>query len=465
MPAPAVTMVQPLSSPAPAAPKAAAAAPGPAAAASTPPAGVDPNAPKHVQAWQYWQQLDQRKKSKASFFAAGMCAVLFVVILVLHIATSTSSATTPRQQVVVFTDGRPDDFLALNYLAHRSDVSVSMVVVAAGSVGSAAAAVRNVRGFYGLVAKSAGGPSAPRIFVGSPFPLADRSRHNCTYVRAVDPAVSALVDDVFGASAALRRSAPARSAADLFAAANAATKATGGVPTVVDAPPAYFLPALRSQLSGAVAGSVVLLALGPLTDVAAVLDDANGNLRTAIGRVVVSGGAVQRDGDLGPFFGSNTRAETNFFLDPDAAHRVLARQPGDPAVTVVPVDVAVSVPYAAAWAALVTNVPSGRPVDAWLASMLAAFYSATKPQSRFADVGVPRDLIAAVAASSPRFRGQSRAFVASVGVAAHPGALDVAGVLGATTNSTNQPVAVLSAIPTSTFWSEYQLMTAAPWPQ
>lgn len=74
---------------------------------------------------------------------------------------------------------------------------------------------------------------------------------------------------------------------------------------------------------------LVILAIGPLTNLAAVLRHRSGLLRRA-GRIVVMGGAVWCKGNVTP------HAEFNFYRDPGAAAAVLAA--GLP-VTVVPLDV------------------------------------------------------------------------------------------------------------------------------
>jgi inosine-uridine nucleoside N-ribohydrolase len=62
---------------------------------------------------------------------------------------------------------------------------------------------------------------------------------------------------------------------------------------------------------------LTLIALGPLTNVARVLD-ADAAALAQVGRLVVMGGAVDVPGNVTP------TAEFNMFVDPEAAHRVLA---------------------------------------------------------------------------------------------------------------------------------------------
>jgi len=438
-------------------PEAAATEPQPAATSRDGP-------PKRL--WDAWMKLDQGKKSRALFVGAGLSATLFLVILIVHIAVTTTSATTPRQVVIAFTDGRADDLLALNYLAHRSDVFVPYVVTAANGPGSAYATHRNVRGFYSLVASSPARPRVPTVLIGAPFATADTATHNCTYRRAVDPEERQRVDSAYGASRLFR--APLRTqAADLFAAAHAALAAGDDERRAAPGQPEYFLPAVRSFLERQADGSVTLLAMGPLTDVNALLratGSSGAELRRKVQRVVVSGGTISAFGDLGPYYATNTRAEMNLFLDPAAANAVLARGADDPDVTVVPADAVAAVPYSKSWAKL-THAAAGNPVDSALGRMLSGYYASVRPQSHFDEVGVPRDLAAAAMATSPRTRAGSRGVVGHVAVSGVGSAnLDGVGVLGATAPTT-APVTVVSSLDAEAFWPEYHSMTAAPWPR
>jgi purine nucleosidase len=88
--------------------------------------------------------------------------------------------------------------------------------------------------------------------------------------------------------------------------------------------------ALYRQIIEESAGQVAILALGPLTNLAAMLREAP-ELGGKIGRIVVSGGAVWTRGNAGAGV-----AEFNFHRDPIAASKVLTS--GLP-ITVAPLDV------------------------------------------------------------------------------------------------------------------------------
>lgn len=86
---------------------------------------------------------------------------------------------------------------------------------------------------------------------------------------------------------------------------------------------------LAETLIGRPAGSVDILALGPLTNIAQLLADAPDAARR-IGRIIAMGGAVREPGNVGP------RSEFNLAADPEAAEAVLGA--GLP-LTLIPLDV------------------------------------------------------------------------------------------------------------------------------
>lgn len=104
----------------------------------------------------------------------------------------------------------------------------------------------------------------------------------------------------------------------------------GGVdlPVPDDFAPGGFLD-LYEQLIDTHGRDLAIVAIGPLTNLAAVLEERPGLLERA-GRIVVMGGAIWCPGNVTP------NAEFNFYRDPGAAARVMAS--GLP-LTVVPLDV------------------------------------------------------------------------------------------------------------------------------
>ncbi|MFD2646361.1 nucleoside hydrolase [Devosia albogilva] len=86
---------------------------------------------------------------------------------------------------------------------------------------------------------------------------------------------------------------------------------------------------LAGQLTAAPAGSIDVLALGPLTNIALLLRT-HPDAARRIGRLVVMGGAVNEKGNVG------ARSEFNFASDPEALDIVLR---AGLALTIIPLDV------------------------------------------------------------------------------------------------------------------------------
>jgi inosine-uridine nucleoside N-ribohydrolase len=427
-------------------------------AAPAPPADENPL----QKGYRKFLELDQLKKSKAAFFAAFACAGLFFVILIVHLATVTTKATTARLTVIPFTDGQPDDLFALNYLAHRSDVRVPFVVAVTNSLASSTAAYRNVKRFYKLMSNSPNAPKIPEVLIGAPLATADSLTHNCTYSRVINPTERVKLDLLYGAGVDLR-AATRRTAAEIFADARGVKQ---GQNTVKQ--PEYFLPRLRSFLGGQGDRTVVLLALAPVTDIAAVLNDA-ATPKQKISRVVISGGVVRVQGDVftRTFLGTNQVAESNLFLDPDAAKRIFARRSDDPDVLLVPTGAATSVPYTLSWTDLTQPPASKSPVDKWLAGVLLKLKAALGDSSAswFEKTYVPRDLVAATIVSSPRVRGGSTAVVDRLGVSVDQTNLGANGQVGKVADAAIGTASVTKTVDVGSFWTDYLSITQAPWPK
>ncbi|WP_108459393.1 nucleoside hydrolase [Devosia naphthalenivorans] len=105
----------------------------------------------------------------------------------------------------------------------------------------------------------------------------------------------------------------------------------GGVLLPEGAPPfPGFAPSwIADRLREAPAGSIDILALGPLTNIALMLRD-HADAAARIGRLIVMGGVVRDKGNAGP------HSEFNFACDPEATAMVLAAGLD---VTIVPLDV------------------------------------------------------------------------------------------------------------------------------
>lgn len=96
---------------------------------------------------------------------------------------------------------------------------------------------------------------------------------------------------------------------------------------------------LKSILEGS-DQKVIILTLGPLTNIADLLRDES-MLGDSIEMIYIMGGAIDVPGNLGAYVKGNVTAEFNFYIDPLAASEVLSS--GVP-VTLVPLDATNQVP-------------------------------------------------------------------------------------------------------------------------
>jgi len=106
---------------------------------------------------------------------------------------------------------------------------------------------------------------------------------------------------------------------------------------------------LVEQLQSAPAGSVDILALGPLTNIALLVRD-HPAVAARIGRLIVMGGAVDEPGNIG------ARSEYNFAADPEAAQIVLEARLD---LTLIPLDVTRRVRVLPAQIASLRSSPAG----------------------------------------------------------------------------------------------------------
>jgi inosine-uridine nucleoside N-ribohydrolase len=128
---------------------------------------------------------------------------------------------------------------------------------------------------------------------------------------------------------------------------------------------------IAEQLEAGEAGSIDILALGPLTNIALLVHDHPAAARR-IGRIIAMGGAVHEPGNIG------ARSEFNIFADPEAAETVF--RAGLP-LTLIPLDVTRRVRASRETTALLAGSPreaaqaSGALIDAY-------FQSTTGSESR-----------------------------------------------------------------------------------
>ena len=163
---------------------------------------------------------------------------------------------------------------------------------------------------------------------------------------------------VAGAAAPLVR--PARTASEIHGA-----DGLGGV--ALPAPLAAAREGAVAWLAAALEArpGMVLLTLGPLTNLALLLRDHPG-AAGRIGRVIAMGGAVRTHGNVGP------RAEFNIAADPEAADAVFAAGLD---LTLIPLDVTREVRAGAAWCAGLRA--SGRAGAVASAALVEAYFAST----------------------------------------------------------------------------------------
>jgi purine nucleosidase len=189
--------------------------------------------------------------------------------------------------VVIDTDPGIDDALALLFAWNSPEIQVEVITTVAGNVAIEAASTNLLR----LLALRRPAPR-PIVAAGAPGPLA----------RALTTATRYHGEDGLG---------------DLpdWPEVEPLPGSPGAVEVILDA-------ARRHEQD------LTIIALGPLTNLALALKEDAGALER-VGRIVAMGGAVDVPGNVTP------TAEFNMFVDPEAAHRVLAA--GLP-LEVVPLD-------------------------------------------------------------------------------------------------------------------------------
>jgi purine nucleosidase len=122
---------------------------------------------------------------------------------------------------------------------------------------------------------------------------------------------------------------------------------------------------LAQLLEEEAAGTVDILALGPLTNIARLLS-AHPASASRIGRLVAMGGAIREPGNIGP------KAEFNIAADPEAASIAFAS--GLP-ITLIPLDVTRKVRADRAYLSLLRE--SAKPAATTSANLIEAYFQST----------------------------------------------------------------------------------------
>jgi inosine-uridine nucleoside N-ribohydrolase len=257
-----------------------------------------------------------------------------------------------RRAVIVDTDAGADDLVALAFLLSRPDIHVEAITVVNG-MAHVDAGGRNVLRLLAL----AGRDDIP-VFLGRDTPLSGSQEFPAEWRRAADELPGITLPEP-------KRSPESRSAVDF----------------------------LQKRLLDA-AHPVQVLALGPLTNLAAVFSQTPRSARTGR-QLVILGGAVRVSGDLGDggFFKTNNDfAEWNFFADPSAAAIVF--KSGAP-IRLTPLDATQRVPIDMALLEEF-QAHASTPLAGFVAQVLAANREAIRQEFYFA-----RAPLAAVALANP----------------------------------------------------------------
>jgi pyrimidine-specific ribonucleoside hydrolase len=235
-----------------------------------------------------------------------------------------------RPLVVVDTDAGTDDLMAISYLLAGGETNLKAITVVNGLAHVDQGATNILR-----LLELAGRRDIP-VFVGEGRPLSGNAAFPDQWRR--------LSDDLPGVQLPEAVRAPEKQSAVQYLSAQLRRPAGG--------------PGLR------------ILALGPLTNIAAALAAAGGRARR-LHSITIMGGAISVPGNLGDggvFKTDNTSAEWNLYVDPVAASRVFASALP---IDLVPLDATNQVPIDASFVrefSKSATVPLGRFVSQLLAS-------------------------------------------------------------------------------------------------
>ncbi|KAJ7542809.1 hypothetical protein O6H91_09G013000 [Diphasiastrum complanatum] len=239
-------------------------------------------------------------------------------------------------------DMSPGDFITLFYLLKTPVELINLTAITVTTNGWANPAAIDI--VYDML-HMMGRDDIP-VGLGSYFALNQSfpsfpSNGDCKYSQAIPLGSGGLLDSdtLFGLARELPRS-PRRYTAQ--------NSVKFGAPRTTDH------PELRQPLANEVLlnvfsslnskAGVTILSSGPLTNIATLLL-ANSSLHTKIKELYIVGGSIAGQGNLYTI-PKNTKAEFNFFLDPEAALVVLKSQIN---ITLIPLDVTGKIPLSAAY--------------------------------------------------------------------------------------------------------------------
>lgn len=229
-----------------------------------------------------------------------MARGLFCLVLFALLIGSVSAQSTEPQAVIADTDMTSDDWMAITFLLHRPEFQIQAITVTGSGFADCDAGVQVA---LGLLALADSGDVPVSCWKDEPWHGGD--------IRVPADWRTSL-----------------ESVADL-------SLPEGGTPAEEDS------VALFSETVAAATEPITVLALGPLTNLAAAFE-ADASLVDNIDMIYVMGGAVDVPGS--GVSDENTTAEWNIYADPPAARAVF--ESGVP-ITLVPLDATNEVPVTA----------------------------------------------------------------------------------------------------------------------
>lgn len=274
-----------------------------------------------------WLALSQPQKIEKLKIVAGVCYALFLLLFVIFAFGGTRSAERSPTKVVLFLEATPDALESIRYLALRADIAISMIVVGSSSWAiDAFQSVASITGFISMLRNEGAISASIPVYYGSSLSLSDcgfskeidytkppsaavASPTACTYSRALSPKEHFLAERLFGVSEVLLEERERKS-------------------------PTYYATPLQELLKNT---TVQFLILGPATDAAIFLQQVSDSIRANVESIKLAGGAFTSKGNVNLLETTNTVAEINFFMDPQAANYLVSGRHGRP-VTMIPLD-------------------------------------------------------------------------------------------------------------------------------
>eukprot|EP00760_Papus_ankaliazontas_P017542 PhM_4_TR1730/c0_g1_i2/m.86887 len=301
--------------------------------------------------------------------------LLFVATVVITMAQLGHCLTDKPPIVIIDTDVDVDDVVAFHYAFRLNTVRIPLVTTTGNSWAFLSNAVENTKNILADLNRN-----DVDVGAGYAYAWANNQSHGCKFVDAIPIGGPGnwggnggrfAISMLYGMAAKLPRSPHPWEPSDL-----------GAVDKIVAA------------IENSPGSQVRLLSLGGLTTFATLLRE-HPELKPRIEAIYVMGGAVDHKGNLFSV-PTNTVAEFNIYVDPDAADFVF--RSGVP-IYLVPLDATNRVPYNATSIQWVTSPTVSPP---WVAELMNRTFAADgMPPSVFFQTIFPWDEVATVIALNP----------------------------------------------------------------